>query len=163
MLILWISFLISHPTSGWDWQVAHWMGFLFCTHCFHSISLWTCTAISILHKLWYGRSLPSLQGQSSSVSSACVLGCFCHVRTPPRLAPEKIGFSPARWCLAALPNNYLCFGNFFQLLKPSIQFDFFLNMYNICVFSSLLSFLPPIRPIPPFRFLTFHSFVQDET
>lgn len=68
-----------------------------------------------------------------------------------------------RWCLAALPNNYLCFGNFFQLLKLSIQFYGFLNMYNICVFSSLLSFLPPVCPIPPFRFLMFHSFVQDET
>lgn len=51
VLFLWTSFLISHQTSGWDWQVAHWTCFLFCKHCFHSISLCPCTVSSILHQL----------------------------------------------------------------------------------------------------------------
>lgn len=77
---------------------------------------------------------------------------------PPKLAAEKISFSPVRLSLAVVPNDYLCFWNFFQLLKLSIQFDFFFSVYNMCIFSSLLSFPPP-----PFRFLMFHSFVQDQT
>lgn len=101
-------------------------------------------ALDLAPALWYRRSRPSLRGQSSSLSSVCALGTFplCPL---PKLAAEKIGSSPVRWSLAAVPNNYLCFRNFFSAPETSYPV-FFLHLYNICIFSSLLSFLPPIPP-----------------
>lgn len=67
---------------------------------------------------------------------------------PPKLAAEKISFSPVRLSLAVVPNDYLCFWNFFQLLKLSIQFDFFRCVQYVHI---LFSFVIPPSPISFFN------------
>lgn len=109
--------------------------------------------LHLAQTLWYRGSLPSFRGQGSLVSSACAcVGRFL-LHLPPKLATEKMGFSPVGWSLAAIPNNYLCFQNFFSA-PETFSLVWFFSVCTICAYSLLFCYsFPPTPPPPPHHFV----------
>jgi hypothetical protein len=95
--------------------------------------------------------------QSSRVSSAWAFGCSASVRLLNWLLRKSTSALPG--CLVAAPNNYLCFWNCLQLLKPCVRFSLILSICTIYAYS----FFPSVTLPSPRRFLMSCSFVWEET